>query len=124
MEQTSADSISAIVAAARARDGEGAAVIATDAAGDILYWNDAAHALYGWRAEEAIGRNVIDVTPTRSTSDEASRIMERLRSGKEWSGQFILRRRDGSPIMAHVTNVPVRSGHDVIGIVGVSHPST
>jgi len=112
--------LATIVAAAEARNVQDAAVIATDSSGTIVYWNASAESLYGWRADEAIGRNVVDVTPTRSSSDEADRIMEELRRGREWHGRFIVRHRDGTPLVAQVTDVPVREAGSVIGIIGIS----
>lgn len=120
MGQSSPHQLAVILAEAQARDGTDAAVIATDAYGNIVYWNDRAVALYGWRPDEAIGRNT-DMLPTRSSSDEAAHIMERLRRGQTWTGNFIVQRRDGTPIVVHVTNVPIRDeGGEVIGIVGLS----
>jgi len=121
--QFSADQARAIVDAARSYDKSGMAVIATDAAGTILYWNEQAAFLYGWEPEEAIGRNVIDVTPTRNSTDQAMQIMEELRVGQEWTGEFIVKRRDGTPMVAHVSNFVVREKEVVIGVVGVSRPS-
>ena len=48
--------------------------IGTDAAGTIVYWNEPAVALYGWKTEDAIGKNVLDVTPTQTALDEATNI--------------------------------------------------
>jgi PAS domain S-box-containing protein len=110
-----------VIARAQELDKGSNAVIATDAAGAILYWNGAAERLYGWRSDEVIGRLVVDVTPTRMSSDEALHIMERLRDGEEWHGSFIVQRRDGSPVLADVRDVPVIADQNtVIGIVGVS----
>jgi PAS domain S-box-containing protein len=121
--QLSSEQTTAVVEAARARDHKGVAVIATDAAGIILYWNDGAALLYGWEPEEALGRNVLDVTPTRNSTDSATQIMEELRVGQEWTGEFIVKRRDGTPMMAHVSNYVVREKEAVIGIVGISRPA-
>ncbi len=118
--ETAASRTAAIVAAAKAQDTTEAAVIATDLRGTIVYWSEHAAALYGWAAAEAIGRNVVDVTPTYNSSDEAERIMEDLRRGKPWRGQFLVKARDGTPIVAFVIDTPVRSGNKVIGIIGVS----
>jgi PAS domain S-box-containing protein len=38
------------------------AVIATDVAGVIVYWNAIAETLYGWTSEEAVGRTVPELT--------------------------------------------------------------
>ena len=114
----------AVVKAARSRDDGADAVIATDSTGRILYWNDRAAHLYGWSGAEVLGRNILDVTPTNRSGDAAAEIMEEMRGGSEWSGEFILKHRDGSPILARVRNTVVRVGDVVVGIVGVSHPST
>lgn len=111
-----------IVADAVSRDSGAMAVIATDIAGVIVYWNERATTLYGWDADETIGRNILDVTPTHQTEDDAARIMESLRKGKSWSGHFILKHRDGSPLLLHVTDMPVVISGVVVGVVGISRP--
>ena len=120
----SPEQTNAVVDAARSRDTGGLAVIATDAAGTIVYWNDQAASLYGWEPDEAIGRNVLDVTPTRNSTDNATQIMEELRLGQEWTGEFIVKHRDGTPMMAHVSNFLVRERQNVIGVVGISKPAS
>lgn len=99
----------------------GQAVIATDLNGKITYWNRFAETLYGWPAAEAIGRNILDVTPTEASREAAAEIMARLRSGESWSGEFWVRRRAGNTFPAMVTNSPVRNNQGaLIGMVGVS----
>jgi PAS domain-containing protein len=44
-------------------DAAGHAVIAADAHGRILFWNRFAQHLYGWSAQEVIGRPVTEVVP-------------------------------------------------------------
>ena len=83
----------------------GAALIATTAQGAVLYWNDAAQRLYGWKATEALGRNVVDVTPALQSREQAAEIMKRLQQGQPWEGDIVLRRRDGTPFKAFVTDV-------------------
>lgn len=116
-DQSSA--IELILAAAERAD-QSQAVIATDAEGQIVYWNDRAEELYGHRAPEAMGHNVIDMTPTMMSRDEATEIMECLRQGEVWRGGFIVRHRDGTPMMVHVEDVPVLRDGVVIGVVGTS----
>ncbi len=58
-----------------------------------------------------------------SGNEDTATIFEQLRLGKTWEGTFILKHRDGTPILAHVTDIPVRVGEDVVGIIGVSRKS-
>jgi PAS domain S-box-containing protein len=97
------------------------AVIATDLNGIITYWNHFAETLYGWSAEEIIGRNIIEITPAKPSLDRASEIMSRLRNGESWSGELLVQRRDGTTFPAMVTDSPILDEQgDLIGIVGVS----
>lgn len=101
------------------------AVIATDLQGNITYWNRFAEKLYGWTAEEALGRHVIEVTPAITSKGQAAEIMARLRAGERWSGEFLVKRRDGTTFPAAVTDVPVHNEKgELIGVVGVSVDAT
>jgi len=100
------------------------AAIATDAAGRITDWNDAATALYGWPAAEVIGRNIVDVTPAEISRDEAAAIMKRLAAGEVWSGEFRVRSRGGESFLASVTDVPLLGARgEIEGILGISDAS-
>lgn len=101
----------------------GEALVATRTDGTIIYWNEAAARLYGWRAEEVMGRNVVDVTPTEASRADGEAIMRSLRRGESWSGVFPVRRRDGTSFPARVTNAPVLDDAGrLVAIIGVSRP--
>jgi PAS domain S-box-containing protein len=98
-----------------------AAVIATDMSGTIIHWNEHAERLYGWTREEALGRNIAELTVHPADVELAEEIMEEVRAGKTWEGQFVVRRKDGSTFPAHVTDSLVRDAQGrAVGIVGVS----
>ncbi|MCM3873222.1 MAG: PAS domain S-box protein [Pyrinomonadaceae bacterium] len=97
------------------------AVIATDLKGIVIYWNDFAEWLYGWSRAEAIGANIIDLTPAADTRETAGEILTTLRGGESWSGEFLTRKKDGSVFPAQVTDSPIFAENgELIGIVGVS----
>lgn len=97
------------------------AVIATDLEGRITYWNHFAEKLYGWPAGEAVGRSILEVTPDANEGTYAAEIMSHLMDGQTWSGEFNVRRRDGTSFPAMVTDTPIlnESGR-LVGVVGVS----
>lgn len=111
-------------AASRDADVGTGAVIATDIAGTILYWNDAATTLYGWRGDEVIGRDIIEVTPASHTAAQAEEIMRRLAQGEAWSGSFAVRDRSGMAMLVEVMDMPVTNDGAVVGVVGISRPAT
>src|SRR5919107_2067750 len=99
----------------------GQAVIATDLEGRITYWNRSAQDLYGCSAEETMGRFVVDVIPSEAYRERAEQIILQLRAGRSWSGEFEVRRNDGTTFPAMVTNTPVRDEQgNLIGIIGIS----
>jgi PAS domain S-box-containing protein len=98
----------------------GQAVITTDPDGVIVYWNAAAERLYGWTAEEVVGRNVDEVTVPDVGKDVGAAIMSALRDGVPWTGGFPVRRKDGSTFPALVTDAGIYREGTVVGIVGVS----
>lgn len=100
------------------------AVVATDLGGRILYWNPGAAQLYGYTAEQMTGASVMDlfVSPEdRAASDD---IMDILRAGGTWSGEFHVRCADGSSRPVRITNSPLFHDGELAGIVGVAEDLT
>ncbi len=103
----------------------GQAVIATDLHGIVIYWNNTAEKMYGWSLAEVIGQNIISLTPTQSTREQATEIMKKLSEGESWSGEFIVKRKDGSSFPALVTDTPILDANGKLtGIIGISSDIT
>ncbi|HCT93564.1 MAG: hypothetical protein A2X19_01760 [Bacteroidetes bacterium GWE2_39_28] len=103
----------------------GQAVIATDLTGVVIYWNSAAEKIYGWSPDEAIGQNIVMLTPAMQSGKQAVDIMKKLSAGKTWSGEFDVKRKDGSVFPAFVTDTPiVDSNGKLSGIIGISSDIT
>jgi PAS domain S-box-containing protein len=106
---------------ARLLDAVGQAVIATSIDGTITYWNQAAEKLYGWKREKVVGRNIMSVTPTASSREQAAEIMYCLRRGESWSGEFTVKKHDGTSFEVLITDTPVFDDDgNLVGIIGVS----
>ncbi|MDZ7708343.1 MAG: PAS domain S-box protein [Trueperaceae bacterium] len=97
------------------------AVIATDADGTVTYWNPAAERLYGWTADEAIGRVVTDLTVPVAADEAAAAIMTTVLSDGRWEGRFTARAKDGRtfPIVTALSRISAPGG-TLAGIVAVS----
>jgi PAS domain S-box-containing protein len=80
------------------------AVIVTDTAGIVTYWNTAAHDLLGWTSAEAVGQRLHDLAILEPTTDE---LIGRLDTDPDWSGEMALRKRKGMAFLARVHQVPV-----------------
>ena len=110
---------------ARLLESVGQSVIATKPDGEIFYWNKKAEEIYGWHKEEVIGKNIIDVTPTFLDKDIAICIMEELKKGNGWSGEFMVKNKKGELFPSQVTNQPFfDTNGNLEGIIGVSENIT
>lgn len=98
------------------------ATIASDLSGRVIYWNRFAETLYGWSPEEAVGRNGIDLMVPTEGRPDAEEILQQLRSGHVWNGEFVMQRRDGTSFPAEVTTSPILDAdNQLVGIIGVSN---
>jgi PAS domain S-box-containing protein len=86
------------------------AVIATDLRGRVVYWNRFAETLYGWPAEEAVGRDLRDLIAADTSGEEARAIIDSVARGENWRGEFEVCRKDGAWFLAHILATPVLDG--------------
>ena len=99
----------------------GQAIVAVDLDRVVIYWNRAAEAMYGWSADEAIGRRSTDLITRIETTEEQRRIADAMLDGRRWTGDYDVIRRDGTTFSAFVTNTPVfgRDGR-LVAVIGSS----
>jgi PAS domain S-box-containing protein len=114
-----------IVFQARLLDVVNEAVIATDLTGKILYWNRFATRLFGWEREEIIGQNIFEITPRSSLEAFAEEILQKLIQGESWSGEFLMKTRNGRevPVFTHESPLYDEAGQ-LVGGVGISSDIT
>ncbi|MEM2098350.1 MAG: PAS domain S-box protein [Candidatus Bathyarchaeia archaeon] len=97
---------------ARLLNAVGQAVVATDIAGKITYWNRAAEQLFGWKETEVLGHNIFDVTTAEETKEQAVKILEKISAGENWSGEFIGKRQDGALFSTIISMAPILDEKD------------
>lgn len=105
-------------------DTVGLAVLAIDLKGRIVYWNSFAEKLYGWTEDEVQGHDVIEVLATPLFMKSVRSHMDELENGKGWSGQFQVKRQDGSIIMSHLSASLIQNKRALISITGISSGNT
>ena len=101
-----------------------AAVIATDADGNVRVWSRGAEALYGWTEEQALGQSVAELTVPAHFRDRMQGFVARLREETRWVGDLKLQRRDGTRFIGFVRASVVCDEDGVaVGFVGTSEDS-
>src|SRR3989442_8300475 len=94
------------------------AIIGKTLDGTIISWNPGAERIYGYRADEMIGRSISTLVPA-DHRNELPPIFRRLRNGERIDHYQTTRiRKDGRRISVSVTISPVRDEHGQI--VGAS----
>jgi PAS domain S-box-containing protein len=84
------------------------AIISKDLNGVIRTWNEGAHRMFGYSAEEMIGQPVLRLIP-RELHYEEDEILQRLRSGNRIDHYETTRRRkNGDKVEVSVTISPIR----------------
>ena len=96
------------------------AVVVTDIAGRITYWNEAAACVFGVSAETIVGRPLVERLPLDSRAD-VSTLMQAMLDGVEWDGECEDLRRDGSCLIldARVRLLRQPDGATV-GVLGIA----
>jgi PAS domain S-box-containing protein len=85
------------------------AIVSKDLNGVIMSWNSAAERMFGWTAEEAIGKPITIIIP-RDRIDEEDYVLSRIRQGLIVDHFETLRqRKDGTTIDISVTISPIHS---------------
>jgi len=97
------------------------AVVATDPEGIVIFWNDFAEKLYGWKAQEAVGKSIQELTPAPFLREHGGEIGQRGGSAESWTGEFLVQGKSGKAFPALLTTSPVRDEQGtVLGYVRVS----
>ncbi|MGE0056993.1 MAG: ATP-binding protein [Dehalococcoidia bacterium] len=97
------------------------AIVGTDQNLLITSWNPAAESIYGWRADEVIGRKVSEVLRTEMTEDVKQEALRAVQAEGEFRGEYVQHRRDGSLVDVEATTICFRGYEGAVsGYVSVN----
>jgi len=101
------------------------AILSKDLNGIITSWNRGAEQLFGYTAEEAVGKPVTMLIPTERR-DEEPKILQRIRSGERIDHyETIRRRQDGSLVEISLTISPIKNAEgEIIGASKIARDIT
>ena len=89
------------------------AIVAVDAGGRTRIWNPAAERIFGWTADEALGKELPFFASDEDRADFGQRLAAALRGEMtEFRADRVRRRKDGTPVEVHVS---ARTSHDAHG---------
>ncbi|HET7697047.1 MAG TPA: PAS domain S-box protein [Vicinamibacterales bacterium] len=83
------------------------AIVSKDLTGTIISWNRAAEAMFGYSAEEAVGRSIRMIIPA-DRQDEEDMVLSRIAAGRSVSHfETVRQRKDGTLIPISLTVSPI-----------------
>ena len=101
------------------------AIIATDENYLITFWNSAAESLYGWRAEEVLGKFGPDITQTEFPDVNADEMRRQIRDTGFWRGEVTQVKKDGMRFPCEISSLMLRDEKgQVAGYVSMNHDIT
>jgi len=95
------------------------AVISVDLDGRIRHWNPGAERLYGWSANEAVGRRLAELLIVLG-DEHADSIARMLAGERAYTYETQRRRKDGTIIDVRITVSPWTEGQRVVGVTGIA----
>ncbi len=98
------------------------AIYSKDLDGTITSWNAAAERLYGYPAQEIIGRHVSVLMPI-GHEDDSDLLIEQVRQGERLSGlECTRRRKDGTLAEVSLTLSPILGGNgEIVAVSVIAH---
>lgn len=98
------------------------AIVRLDLQGVVTSWSDGAENLYGYSAEEAIGRMFSDLTAAAEAPAEPSRLVNRVRINDCSAVQAQRTRKDERTIVVSEQAFPVRDLQgEIVGVAAIAH---
>jgi PAS domain S-box-containing protein len=84
------------------------AIIALDAKWLVTMWNRGAERLYGWTADEMLGRRANDVLRVELSDEQKLEARRAAAEGGRWRGEGIAHHKDGTPVGVEGIAAPLR----------------
>ena len=101
------------------------AIIASDKDYRVTYWNRAAELLYGWSAEETIGKYGPEITRTEFPGEDADEMRRQIRDTGFWRGEVTQVKKDGTRFPCEISSLMLRDEKgDVTGYISINYDIT
>ena len=84
------------------------AIVASDEHYNLKAWNLAAERIYGWKAEEVLGRNGVDILQTRFSEADEKEMRRQIAESGVYVGEVTQLRKDGTRIPVEVASIILR----------------
>src|SRR3954453_17534649 len=96
------------------------AIVALDAEWFVTVWNAGAERMYGWTAEEVLGRHTLEVARLETSYEERAEARRAVAEHGRWRGDVVAYRKDGTPVCVELITVALRGARGgITGYLGI-----
>ena len=101
------------------------AIVAFDAAWLVTAWNGGAERLYGWTADEMLGRRAIDVVRVELADEQKLDARRAAADSGRWRAEVTAYHKDGTPVAVEAITVAVRGAQgEITGYLAIHRDIT
>jgi PAS domain S-box-containing protein len=101
------------------------AIVAFDAGWLIEVWNRGAERMYGWTADEVLGRHTLEVARLEATDEERAAMRSAVAERGRWRGEVVVYRKDGTSLVVELITVALRGERgEITGYLGIHRDIT
>jgi PAS domain S-box-containing protein len=96
------------------------AIVALDAEWFVTVWNPGAERMYGWTADEVLGRHTLEVARLEMSYEERAEARRAAAEHGRWRGEVVAYRKDGTPVCVEWITVALRGERGgITGYLGI-----
>ena len=96
------------------------AIVALDAEWFVTVWNPGAERMYGWTADEVLGRHTLEVARLEMSYEERAEVRSAVAEHGRWRGEVVAYRKDGTPVCVELITVALRGERGgITGYLGI-----
>src|SRR3954447_1548263 len=96
------------------------AIVALDAEWFVTVWNPGAERMYGWTADEVLGRHTLEVARLEMSYEERAEVRSAAAEHGRWRGDVVAYRKDGTPVRVELITVALRGERGgITGYLGI-----
>jgi PAS domain S-box-containing protein len=101
------------------------AIVALDAEWFLTAWNPGAERMYGWTADEVLGRHTLEVARLEMSYEERAEARSAVAEHGRWRGEVVAYRKDGTPLCVEMITVALRDERGrIAGYMGIHRDVT